>query len=131
MFHTDPKELSQRAAAARREKIPAEKRMEIAAKASYTRWYKASGEQIERIDSYLRGLSLIAAKALAEGNDEKYVRTVTAMGQYERMKLMIEGNRSKDAKPAEEIDEPGAEAVKAFRKGRDEEVIDVTEEKKK
>ena len=122
--------MSQRGNAARSRKLTPQQRSEIATKASYSRWYKASGEQIERIDSYLRGLALIAAKALAEGNDEKYMRAVTAMGQYERMKLMIEGNRSKDAKPAEEVDEPGAEAVKAFRKGRDSDVIDVTEEKK-
>lgn len=128
MFQSDPKELSRRAAEARRLKISPAQRSEIATKASYSRWYKASGEQIERIDAYLRGLSLIASKALAEGDDDKYLRAVSGMGQYERMKLMIEAGRSKDAKPAEttELDDVVRESVKAFRKGRDEEVIDVT-----
>lgn len=131
MFHEDAKILAKRGGEARKNAMTPQERSLSAAKASHARWYKMTGEQIDRINSYLRGLALIAAKALAEGDDDKYMRAVSGMGQYERMKLMIEGSRSKDAKPAEEMDDSGAEAVKAFRKGRDETVIDVTEEKKK
>lgn len=128
MFHYDPKILGKRGAEARQRNLTPERRSEIATRASYARWYKIAGEDIDRIDSYLRGLALIAAKALAAGDDDKYIRTVGAMGQYERMKLMLRMNRAKDAKPAEmtELDETVKESVRAFRKGRDEEVIDVT-----
>lgn len=128
MFSRDPKELAKLAHEARQRNLSPQRRSDIATKASYSRWYKARGEQLDRIDSYLRGLALIAAKALAEGNDDKYLRAVAGMGQYERMKLMVEGNKASNAKPAEmtELDETVKESVRAFRKGRDEEVIDVT-----
>ena len=131
MFHGDPKELSKLGNEARSRKVSAKDRQAIAVKASYARWYKVTDDQMDRIDTYLRGLASIAAQALADGDRAEYRSTITAMGQFERMKLMLESERSKGGKPVEELDESVKESVKAFRKGRDEEIVDVTEEKEK
>jgi len=98
----DPKESGRRGGLARAAALSPERRQLIAAQANYARWYGSRGETEHRVDNHLRLLAKLVSKAMAEGDDNRAIRAVSAMASYERMKLIFELQRKqgKDADPA-------------------------------
>jgi len=68
-------------------------------------------DNIDRIDAYLVGIAGIVAKASAEKNDEKFLRAVSVMGMFERMKIMVNKEPGQDPKVIDEIEVIGMEAA--------------------
>lgn len=99
-FHGDAKELGRKGGLARMAKLTPERRSLIAATANYKRWYHGKSDTEARIDDHLRALAMIASKGMAEGDDLKVIRAITAMASYERMKMCYEASQ-KDVTDAE------------------------------
>jgi hypothetical protein len=100
---------------------PGERHM-IASKGAMARWYSIREDQEERINAVLRLLANAVEEATANGDTDKMVRAISAMGQWERMKMWLaeRGNRSAAAAtPVNmELEQIGADAARRFEAGK-------------
>jgi hypothetical protein len=95
-----------------------ERRTMVARQAAYRRWYRANADDLERVECYLRLYAKVVARALVEGNDDRVVKAAAAMGQYERMKIVLRRESTKDITPALSENDSGLEAKLAAARQR-------------
>ena len=76
-----------------------ERRRYIARRAVLRRWYRAAGDDLERVESLLRFLATEVAEALLKDDHEFAVRTAIGMQGYERMKIALRSGAMKDVTP--------------------------------
>ena len=114
----------------RAQNLTEEERSLIASKAAVARWYSPSRNVDTRINAILRGLAAAAERALDQGNEDRYIRAVSAMAPWERMRLWVDRDAAGKAQPIPmELQEEGNEAMRKFQEGQKQSEIEATAEK--
>jgi hypothetical protein len=114
------------AAEARRRKIPPEKRSAMATMAAMRRWYSQERPSRERLKAELRRLAILATKAIREGEDDRAIRAIGVMAQFERMMLWLDQREGLAGGPALEIEDQ-TERRLAESRARREQALGLTE----
>jgi hypothetical protein len=100
---------------------PGERHM-IASKSAMVRWYRIGEDQEGRINAVLRLLANAVEEATASGDTDRMVRAISAMGQWERMKMWLSERGHRSAAAATpvnmELEQIGADAARRFEAGK-------------
>lgn len=81
-----------------------ERRSHIASRAAYRRWYKLKGTDIERCEAVLRRLAMIAARAWEHENDDRSIRTLSAMLGWEKYRVWLTTESGRKGGPPLDVD---------------------------
>lgn len=91
------------------------RRKNIARQAAYSRWYRIGADDMVRCEALLKQLARIVTRALMEGNDDRAIRAIAAMGPYEKYRLFLRTAGGK----AGELPEIDSETERRLRESRE------------
>lgn len=116
--HFNAKHLGELGGARRAETLTAAERSIIAQKGALARWYHNEPDVGDQVEGIIRGLTQVASRGLQEENDHKYLRALTVLLPYLRLKLLLQTERQVNEGATVEMDEIGAEAVKKYEEAK-------------
>jgi hypothetical protein len=94
----------------------------IASNGAMVRWYRIGEDQEGRINAVLRLLAKAVEDATEAGDTDRMVRAISAMGQWERMKMWLAERANRSAAAATpvnmELEQIGADAARRFEAGK-------------
>ena len=118
MFDGNPVELGRKGGQRRLETLSPERRTAVATQAAYRRWYKINGTDLEQCEAALRRLSQIAAKAYQEGNDDRSIRTISAMLGWVKFRVWLTTESGHKGGPPLDVEAENDEAAKRLLDAR-------------
>lgn len=102
---------------ARAAALSPKRRKNIARMGAYSRWYRINAEDMVRCESMLKQLARIVTRALMEGNDDRAIRAISAMGPWEKYRLFLRTVGTKDVE-APQIDSDTERRLRESREKR-------------